>query len=181
MSIREIRVALYLTGLIAVLAVWFILYPGELSVFALIKTALLIILSYIAMIFDIKSKRIPNKLVLLMIAGWIVLIAFALSFNTESGVKLLIDSTFGLLTGGGMFLLVYLMSRKGLGGGDVKFIAAAGLYLGLANTINTILFGSILAAITGLTLILLKKIKRKDTIPLAPFMFMGIMITVFIT
>jgi len=41
------------------------------------------------------------------------------------------------------------------------------------------LYGTILAALTGLILILLKKLGRKDAMPLAPFIYAGILITVF--
>jgi len=58
-------------------------------------------------------------------------------------------------------------------------MAAAGLYLGFSETVPAILYGTVLAALVGLVLILLKKIGRKDTMPLAPFLFAGIIITVF--
>jgi prepilin signal peptidase PulO-like enzyme (type II secretory pathway) len=131
------------------------------------------------MVIDIKTKHIPNILVLAMIAGWLLVIMPMVFIDTENGISLLVDSIYGLLMGGGLFLLVYLLSRKGLGGGDVKFMSAAGLYLGFSGTIPVILFGTILAALTGLVLIMLKKINRKDSIPLAPFLFIGIIITVF--
>jgi len=99
--------------------------------------------------------------------------------DTENGIRLLADSMYGLLIGGGIFLLVYLISRKGLGGGDVKFMAAAGLYLGFAETLPVILYGTVIAAFVGLVLIFIKKIGRKDTMPLVPFLFAGIIITVF--
>jgi len=176
---KEKKIALYCAGLFIIMTVWLVMYATELTVFLLIKTALLLVLSYIAMILDIQTKRIPNGLVLTMIFGWLLLTVPMLLLDTDAGIKLLTDSLYGLLAGGGLFLLVYLLSRKGLGGGDVKFMAAAGLYLGFASTIPAILYGTILAALTGLVLILIKKISRKDTMPLAPFLFIGILITVF--
>jgi len=178
---KESKTALYYTGCLAIMSVWFAVNIGDMSVFDLIKYAFLIMLSYAVMIFDINKKRIPNTLVLIMIAGWLLLIISMLLIDTENGIKMLVDSFYGFLAGGGLFLLVYVISSKGLGGGDVKFMAAAGLYLGFTKTIPAILYGTVLAALTGLTLIILKKIKRKDTIPLAPFLFTGIMITVFMS
>ena len=176
---KEKKIALYCVGLFILLTVWIVMHADKLTVFFLLKTALLLMLSYIAMVFDIHTKRIPNGLVVTMIVGWLLLIVPMLFLDTATGIKLLTDSLYGLLAGGGLFLLVYLLSRKGLGGGDVKFMAAAGLYLGFASTIPAILYGTILAALTGLILILIKKISRKDTMPLAPFLFIGILITVF--
>jgi len=179
MDLKNRKIAIYCIGFLIIMSVWLVVFADRSSAFSLVRSALLIILSYIAMVFDINTKRIPNTLVLVMIAGWLLILLPVVFFDTENGIVLLTDSLYGLLSGGGLFLLVYLISRKGLGGGDVKFMAAAGLYLGFSETIPAILYGTVLATIVGLTLILSKKIGRKDTMPLAPFLFVGIMITIF--
>jgi len=179
MSLKEHKIAIFCAGFFIIIFVWLVVVASTLTAFSLIRTALLILLSYIAMVFDINTKRIPNMLVIIMIAVWLMLIVPVLFLDIENGIRLLADSLYGLMIGGGLFLLVYLLSRKGLGGGDVKFMAAAGLYLGFAETVPVILYGTVLAAVVGLVLILLKKINRKDAMPLAPFLFIGIMITVF--
>ena len=181
MDKKDLKITLYCSGLFIVLSIWLIVCAAELSAFTILKTALLIILSYTAMLFDIHTKRIPNTLVLIMIVGWLVLIIPVLLSDVSIGIGLLIDSVYGVLIGGGLFLLVYILSKKGLGGGDVKYMAVVGLYLGFLKTTHAILFGTVIAALTGLILISLKKIGRKDTMPLAPFLFIGIMITVFLS
>jgi len=145
----------------------------------LLWLVLIIVFGYVGAILDIKTKRIPNGLVLTMFAAWVVTITPYLFLETEAAVELLMDSVLGFAFGGGLFLFVYLISRKGLGGGDVKFMAAAGMYLGFSGAIPTMLYGTILAGLTGLVLILLKRIGRKDTMPLAPFLYAGILIVVF--
>jgi len=164
---------------VVIMATWLILFAGMYDTFHLFKFVFIISAGYIAMLFDIRQRRIPNELVLSMLAGWLLLIVLKMVFDTQAGILILLDSALGAVIGGGGFFIVYIISRKGLGGGDVKFMAAAGLYLGLGGTIPAILYGTVLAALTGLILILLKKITRKDAIPLAPFLFIGIMITVF--
>ena len=114
-----------------------------------------------------------------MLISWAVLMVPKLYLDSDAAVASFINAALGFAIGGGMFLLVYIASSKGLGGGDVKFIAAAGLYLGFGGTISTVLFGSILAGMTGTVLIMLRKIGRKDTMPLAPFLYIGILITLF--
>jgi len=179
-NVKENRkVALYCAGLLIIMSVWFVMRATELSALSLLKPALLIIFSYIAMVMDILTKKIPNKLVLVMFVVWLLLILPLTLYDTEIGIRVLTDSLLGLLAGGGLFLLVYLINRKGLGGGDVKFMATVGLYLGFANILPAILYGTVLAALFGAVLLLLKKIGSKDTMPLAPFMFVGIMITLF--
>jgi len=164
-----------------ILFLWFALCAGKLTTFFIFRTVMLITFSFTAMLIDIKKRCIPNRLVFGMFTGWLFLMAPKLLLDTQAGIPILTDSVVGLLVGGGVFLSVYLLSRRGLGGGDVKFMAVAGLFLGLGGTLPVILYGTVLAALSGLILIALKRIKRKDAIPLAPFLFAGIMITVFTT
>ena len=86
----------------------------------------------------------------------------------------------GFLLAGVVFLAVYLISRRGLGGGDVKLMAVAGLYLGFGGVLPAMLYGSVLSALTALVLIARKKIKPRDSIPLVPFLYVGMMLTMFI-
>jgi Flp pilus assembly protein protease CpaA len=153
---------------------------GRTDTFILLKFELIAILGYFAAIHDLKTKLIPNNLVLAMLSVWVIMIIPKLFVDTDAGFSMLADSLLGFAIGGGLFMITYFVSRKGLGGGDVKFIAASGLYLGFYSTITAILYGSILAALTGLVLILFKKIRRKDSIPLAPFLYIGILIIIFL-
>jgi len=176
---KDLKLAAYAVTLVGILIIWLVFRAHELSTYALVRFAIIIVFGYIATLFDISQKRIPNGLILVMIAVWGLLILPMLIYSIPAGVDALIDSTLGLLVGGGVFIVVYLISKKGLGGGDVKFMAAAGLYLGLSKTIPAILYGTILAALAGFTLVALGKITKKDTIPLAPFLFAGITIATF--
>ena len=142
------------------------------------KEIFIILFAVAATVFDIKTRRIPNWLVLGMFGVWLLLLIHEFSTSPCNAPAELLDCALGFLVGGGIFMLVYIISHKGLGGGDVKFMAAAGLYLGLSSTIPAILYGTILAALTGLVLILLKKITKKDKLPLAPFLLVGITIAV---
>jgi len=165
-------------GIPVIVAALLILRAGRADSFAMLLCVLSVIFGYAAAISDIKTKRIPNNLIYAMLAVWVIVMIPKLFFETGIAVALLKVSALGMAAGGGLFLLAYLISRKGLGGGDVKFMAAAGLYLGFDGILPAMLIGTVIAALTGLALIALKKINRKDTIPLAPFLFVGILLTV---
>lgn len=179
MTIAKLKPFLAYAGIPAICGVLLLIRAGSVDAFTLMKLEALAIAGYIAAAVDLKEKRIPNKLVLAMLAAWIIMMTPKLFFDTDIAIKTLIDAALGLAVGGGLFFLTYLISRKGLGGGDVKFMAAAGIYLGFGRTVSVMLAGTMLAGMTGLTLLLLKKIGRKDTIPLAPFLYIGILITLF--
>ena len=113
-------------------------------------------------------------------AGEAMLIVQRQQSRNVQALGTMADGLAGFLTGGLIFWLVYAISRGGLGGGDVKLAATSGLYLGLDGVLSMMLYGSVLAASTGVVLILLKKIKPKDQIPLVPFLYVGILLTVFV-
>ena len=179
MSKLNIKSALPYIGLPFIILGLLLLKINQNEPFIILLHCLLAILGYFATVIDIKSKKIPNSLVLVMITGWIIVTIPQLFLNIETTLIFLRNSLFGFGIGGGLPLLIYLISRRGIGGGDVKFMAAAGLYLGIYGVLPAMLYGSILAGLTGITLIIIKKIGRKDSIPLAPFLFAGILITVF--
>lgn len=153
-------------------ACWTRLEPVELLV-----REMLTVFGYFAAVSDWTEKRVPNTLLKCMLGAWVLILVPQLFLQTENAVFRLLAGGLGLLIGGGIFLLVYLFSRGGLGGGDVKLMAASGLYLGVQNVLPAMLYGSILASIAGGILILMKKIGRKDAIPLVPFLYAGILLT----
>ena len=180
MTGNEIRQRLPYAGLPIVAAVLLVIQAGRVETFILLRNEMLIVFGYIASVLDLRFRKIPNTLVLSMLGAWVFLMTLILCLDTGAAIGLLWDSVLGFVLGGGLFLLTYLISRKGLGGGDVKLMACTGLYLGFYGIIPAIFCGTLLAALTGLALILAKKLGRKDMIPLAPFLFVGILITVFL-
>lgn len=151
----------------------------DLDSFTLLQRELLLVIGYLIAIKDMRNKNIPNSMILALLVCWLFTIFPQLVVDIEIGLGRLKNAAIGFLIGGGLFLLVYLISKNGLGGGDVKLMAVVGLYLGMNGVLPAMLYGSILAAAFGLVLILLKKISWKDTIPLVPFLYVGILIAIF--
>ncbi len=81
---------------------------------------------------------------------------------------------------GGFFLLVSVVSRGGMGLGDVKLAASFGANLGLRVGITSLFVSVVLGAAVGIALILLRKKGRKDKIPFGPFMVIGAFICTFV-
>ena len=170
----------YFVGIPIIGIIFIAMSFGQIDPFILLMYELLLLFAYVAAVWDAKLRIIPNSLILCMLAAWVLVMVPKLFIDTGAAVRLLRDSLGGFLIGGGLFFFVYLVSRKGLGGGDVKFMAASGLYLGFGGVLSAMLLGTMLAAFVGLILIAAKKIGRKDAIPLAPFLYVGILMTVFI-
>jgi leader peptidase (prepilin peptidase) / N-methyltransferase len=82
-------------------------------------------------------------------------------------------SLFGLMIGGAIFYLIALVSKGGMGGGDIKLIAMIGAFLGLQGGLFTIFASALLGSVVGLMLMLLGKRGRKDRVPFGPFLSFG--------
>ena len=149
------------------------------SVISLLLDVVFLLIAYVAVICDIKEKRIPNKLVLALLISWLLVLLPQFLLRREVAVQLMLYGGLGFLINGVLLLLVYYISRKALGGGDVKLMTVAGLFLG-PPILNAMLYGSVIAAIVSIVLILTKKMNKKDSIPLIPFLYAGIVITMFL-
>jgi len=88
-----------------------------------------------------------------------------------------LDATYGFLVGGGFLFLIALAGP--MGGGDIKFMAATGLWLGLFPTVLALLLSFILGGVISVLLILFKIKGRKDHIPFGPFLVFGSIIGYF--
>ena len=85
----------------------------------------------------------------------------------------------GFAFGGGIIFLIVVLSRGGMGGGDIKLFATVGMFLGFRLTALAMLLSFILGSIAGLALIILKLKKMKDAIPFGPFIALGSVISLF--
>ena len=132
-------------------------------------------------VIDYKKQIIPNRLNLTMFEVGLV-IAFLYGF---SNVAITIDMLFGMLIGGGIFLIITLIGRliygkEAMGFGDVKFMAALGLYFGFVNTALISLTSFLLGAIIGIMLIVFKVKKSNEYMPFGSFIVMAALICIFV-
>lgn len=77
--------------------------------------------------------------------------------------------------GGGIFLLIALVSRGGIGGGDIKLVATLGLWLGAETLLNVVIAACIGGGIVAVALILAGKKNRTDYFAYGPYFALAAM------
>ncbi|MBR1729537.1 MAG: prepilin peptidase [Selenomonadaceae bacterium] len=133
----------------------------EQLIISIIFAAFLIVIALI----DLKSGLIYNKILLVMAISAII---FDLS-----GILIEIDQAMiAALIGFVIMYVIFILSRGGLGGGDVKFTFVLGLWLGLDGLLIAIFLSTIFASIVGLITFAIKR-SLKIKLPFAPFMSLG--------
>ena len=73
------------------------------------------------------------------------------------------------LGGGLLFLLLTILSKGAIGGGDIKLIAALGLWLGIRPLLCVIMYGFLAGGAAALFLLVTKQKKRRDYFAYGPY------------
>ena len=140
------------------------------AAYALLFSSLLVVT-----FIDLDHQIIPDLITLPGIIIGLVAAAFVL----PPGVPGFWGGLIGLLVGGGFFYVVAVMSRGGMGGGDIKLIAMIGAFLGWHLVLLTIFLASLTGAVVGLGLMAFKGMGRKTPIPFGPFLALGAIMAIF--
>ena len=110
---------------------------------------------------DFEQYLIFNKMLLpFTIIGLIAIFHLNLPLNIHLGTALF---------GGGLFLIIASLSRGALGGGDVKLIAALGIWLGYPKLSDVIVTGCILAGVAALIMLVTKLKDRRSYFAYGPY------------
>ncbi|GIX48684.1 MAG: type 4 prepilin-like proteins leader peptide-processing enzyme [Candidatus Tectimicrobiota bacterium] len=156
-----------LCGLLYAGLFWQWAFSPQAAVAAALVTALLIV-SFI----DLDYQIVPDAITLPGIGAGLL----ASAWLTPVGLG---NAFLGAGLGGGLLLLVALLSRGGMGGGDIKLLAMVGAFLGWRAVLVTVFLGALSGAVVGIALILLGKKKRKEPIPFGPFLSLGALVALF--
>lgn len=133
------------------------------------------LLSLLMIIFvsDITYMIIPDKVLLFF--GPILLIE-RLFIPLEPWWDMLLGSAVGFI----LLLLIAIVSRGGMGGGDIKLYAVIGLALGWKLVLLSFFLSTIVGTIVGLGGMLLGKVKRGKPMPFGPSIVVGTLIAYFL-
>lgn len=122
---------------------------------------------------DWKTKTIPNRWLAYLIGIRLMLLVLEVLFYPDAVWDNLMFLILGTFISGGIMFLAYVISRHEIGMGDVKLFMVTGMYLGLSLNYLLLLASLIFSAVYGCIKMMKKDLKSKDSIPFAPFVFMG--------
>lgn len=138
----------------------------------LITALLLVSMLMIIFVADIKYMLIPNKVLLFFLPLFIVM-------RTLQPFESWVTSIAGAIAGLVITVIIILVSKGGMGAGDMKLFGLLGIVLGLKGILLVFFLSTIIGAIVGSILLLSKLIDRKQPIPFGPYIVIAALITYF--
>jgi len=147
------------------------LTPAFAAVFVFVCA--LIIVTFI----DLDRQIIPHVITLGGIPVFALLAIFLMGLSA-------VDVFLGVMIGAGTlyFVAVYyeaLTGREGMGGGDVNLLAMLGAFLGWKSLLFILLVSSLLGAVAGIAIILVKRKDMRYAIPFGPFLCLAAVLYLF--
>ncbi len=166
----------FLNGLLYVLVAYRFGFDWiDIAYFAFVSS--MIVIAFI----DIDHQIIPDRITFLgILVGFILgstILIDPFSRPLLLGMK---ASAIGLILGAGLFLLIAVLSRGGMGGGDIKMMGMVGAFLGWKGVLLTTFIGSLTGAVIGVSLMIFKGKGRKAKIPFGPFLAIGAVVSLFL-
>lgn len=124
--------------------------------------ALLPLLGALAVVavVDLTTKTIPDVVTLPSMVYALVLAA------VSGGKAGLVGAGLGILVGGGLLLLLALVTRGGIGGGDIKLVALVGSALGWKPALIAFALSQLGGGVVLLCLLITGRAERRKTLPI---------------
>ena len=156
------------TGVLFGAAFWRFGPTLEFVVAALLLAALVAITA-----IDLQHQLIPDAITL---PGIVVGLLASVGTRRVS----IVDSLLGAVLCGGLFFVIIVVSRGGMGGGDMKLGAMLGAFLGWKVALASLFLAVVVSGVLAIVLLACRVRGRKDPIPFGPFLAMGGAIGLFV-
>lgn len=145
---------------------------GGCKIYTALSSVLLVNFMVVLAQTDIKRRIIPNKYLAVLFLLRTVFLFFTFG-NAGMTVYTAVDAAAGMTAGFLITLIMSLLSKNGLGAGDIKMFAVIGYFAGLSGILDILLYTCMFCFLFSVILLITKKCSLKSSIPMAPFAFAG--------
>ena len=153
-----------LTGILFIL----IYHMNQMSVLFFLNCSFASLLLVIALIdYDTMDIYDYNHICFILLA-----ILRLLFVHDESIISMLLGAIIISLP----LLIIYFLTKGGIGMGDIKLMASTGLFLGFNTTLVAFIIGTILAALVGIYYLIRGQKEIQDRMAFGPFLAIGLFI-----
>ncbi len=143
-----------------------------------LNTMVLVNALFVITLYDLKYHIIPNRALIILLGIKVIVVLLTIFTVKEISVLyILVD----MLIAGLAFLLIGVvcrfMNKNAIGMGDVKLLSVIGIVLGVNDSFHMVITGMVCIFFVSVIGLFLKKLTRDSELPLAPFIFVGLIIS----
>lgn len=164
----------FLIGMTAAYILCFAKKNG-MSLEVMIRWSVLLCSSCVIAFIDIKEHKIPNKIILFLLVARLVFMVYEAIENPDFLNYMIWYPLLGAIVGAILMFIAMVVSRKGIGMGDIKLIFIIGFYVSSYELISTMFLIFFASSVYGIAALAFKKVTLRDVMPLAPFVLVGVM------
>lgn len=129
---------------------------------------------------DFEHQIIPDSMWISIFVGGLFIVADVV-IKGEFTKEFILSKIIGLFAVSGFFFLIGVLSKGAwMGGGDVKFMAAAGFVLGWKAVIVSMFFAAFAGVIFAIGRKIVSKKEMRGIIPFGPFLAIGVCLCAFV-
>lgn len=154
----------------------------ELPVFVMLAWLAITPMAVALAFIDLEHKRLPDRLTFPAFAAAVLLLTVdAIAVSRWGSLRTAVISALLLCA---FYLLLHLISRGGMGMGDVKLALVIGAltgYFGWEWVIVATFTAFICGSLVGVALMALRRAGRKSELPFGPFMLVGLYVSLVAT
>ena len=151
------------------------------TVIANCKIIILIGFLTVACITDLQRRAIPNLIILIGLGVRVAIAMVELINMGSSYFDVLKNDLIAFVVVSLAFLICGIIVRNGIGMGDVKMVMLMALYQGFVGVFSSLFISMVVAFFIAIFLLITRKKGRKDSIEFAPALFIGTIISAFLS
>lgn len=130
---------------------------------------------------DLKTYRIPNKLVVCGLGIRGAVLIYEIITLKKAALSVFVSDFIAAAIIVGVSFLCTMIIKNSIGFGDIKIFAVLGLFLGISGIFSAVFFSLVVSFVIACYVLITKKKGRKDTIPFGPAIVLGTYLSLFLS
>lgn len=128
---------------------------------------------------DYREERIPNIFPLAMAVSGLVCLTVGYVISQNGARSYIASSLIATVLVASCMSVAALLTKNGIGIGDIKLLSALALLGGMYAVGGTLFFGMLICFLAAIILLISRKKTIKESLPFGPFVFIGYVMSIF--
>lgn len=129
--------------------------------------------------FDYREHRIPNIFPIMMSISAIIILITGLAIQQEGAEAYMVSSAFATVGCAACLTIASLLTKQGIGAGDIKIMSALALIGGVSLVCSVLFFSVVSCSVVSAVYLISRKKTLKSSLPFGPFILFGFIISIF--